>query len=71
MSHHIKPTDGFFIAWGSTPTTCHYGPTVAGGQVHTGQPNFEFFDTEAELQAKVEELGFTYVSEDIDIDINP
>ena len=68
MSHHIRETDGFFVAWGNgetdpntnTPQHVHYGPYIGGQEVYTGQPQFEFFDTEEELQARVESLGKTY-----------
>lgn len=69
MSHHTRTTDGFFVAWGygetdpntTTPKLVHYGEYFANQQVHTGQPQFEFFDTEEEMQAKVESLGKEYI----------
>jgi hypothetical protein len=74
MSHHTRPTDGFFVAWGAgeadpnttQPAHVHYGDYTANEVVATGQPQFEFFDTEEEMQAKIESLGKVYESVDDD-----
>jgi len=68
MAKFTRETDGFFVGWGfgetnsntDTPKTVHYGPYVGGQEIYTGQPQFEFFDTEEELQARVESLGKIY-----------
>lgn len=59
MKYTKTGSDGFFVCWG-IGDVCHYGPVSTGEQVHTGQPNFEFFDSEESLKAKVESLGKEY-----------
>ena len=53
----------YFLAHNSS-TIFHYGSVGVGQQIGTGQPNFELFGLEADLQARVEELGGIYEPED-------
>lgn len=74
MAKFTKATDGFFVAWGfgetnpntTQPKRVHYGPCEANQPIYSGQPRFEFFDTEEEAKAKVESLGHTY-----EYEVNP
>ena len=50
-----KNTDKYYwCAWGGD--VCHFGKLEADQQVSTSQPNFESYDTEAELSIKVDSL---------------
>ena len=50
-----KDTDKYYwCAWGDD--VVHFGEIEEGQRVTTGQPNFESFKTEAELEAKVDSL---------------
>jgi len=50
-----KDTDKYYwCAWGDD--VCHFGLLRDGQKVTTGQPNFESYATEAELEAKVDSL---------------
>ena len=52
----------YWCAWGGD--VCHFGKLESGQRVASGQPNFENFTTEAELEAKVESLkGSGYYQE--------
>ncbi len=50
-----RDTDNYYwCAWGSD--IVHFGKLESGQRVTTGQPNFENYATEAELEAKVDSL---------------
>ena len=50
-----KETDQYYwCAWGGD--VVHFGKLESGQKVTTGQPNLETFDTEAELETKVDSL---------------
>lgn len=44
----------YWCAWGGD--VVHFGKLESGQKVTTGQPNLENFDTEAELETKVDSL---------------
>ena len=44
----------YWCAWGDD--ACRFGKLESGQRVTSGQPNFENFETEAELEAKVDSL---------------
>ena len=46
--------DYYWCAWGGD--VVHFGKLESGQKVTTGQPNFENYETEAELEAKVDSL---------------
>ena len=62
---YYKDTDKYYwCAWGGD--ICHFGMLRERQRVSTGQPNFESFSTEAELEAKVDSLkGSGYYKGDI------
>ena len=52
----------YWCAWGGD--VCHFGKLESGQRVTSGQPNLENFETEAELEAKVDSLkGSGYYQE--------
>ena len=44
----------YWCTWGDD--ACRFGKLESGQRVTSGQPNFENFETEAELEAKVDSL---------------
>ena len=46
--------DYYWCAWGGD--VVHFGKLESGQKVTTGQPNFENYATESELEAKVDSL---------------
>ena len=50
-----KDTEKYYwCAWGDS--ACHWGKLEEGHRVSSGQPNLENYETEAELEAKVDSL---------------
>lgn len=61
MSHNTNaPKDCFYLAHNSTDVF-HYGKIANNISITTSQPTLEWLDTKEELQARVEELGGTFV----------
>ena len=50
------PVDQYWCAYSEDKIVFHTGFTPVGGQLKTGQPHLERFNTEAELEARVNEL---------------
>ena len=51
-----KDTDKYYwCAWGDD--VCAFGKLESGQRVTSGQPNLENYETEAELEAKVDSLN--------------
>ena len=62
-----KDTDKYYwCAWGGD--VVHFGKIKSGQRVGTGQPNLENYETEAELEAKVDSLKYSgYYKEQTEI----
>ena len=55
----------YWCAYSDDKSVLHTGVTEVGQATTTGQPNLEHFDTEKELQARVDELkGAGFYKED-------
>jgi hypothetical protein len=57
MSHHINiSSDGFFVSYDPDEDFVSVGPVRAGDEVSSGKPVIEFFQTEAEVEARVDSI---------------
>lgn len=58
MAHHtvVVSSDLWFVAYTESRGVVHYGLAAAPATITTGQENIETFATEAELEARVNEI---------------
>ena len=73
MNEILKPAiPQYWCAYSDDLSVFHIGKVNTDGQLKTGQPNLEHFDTEAELEETVDRLmGEGYYASRIEPDIDP